>query len=44
MDAVKDFLKVSIDSGNGLVWVKGMVGPTSAATYTLQITGYLPSG
>ena len=44
MDAVKDFLKVSIDSVNGLVWVKGMVGPTSAATYTLKITGYLPSG
>ena len=35
---------MSIDSVNGLVWVKGLVGPTIAATYTLKITGYLPSG
>ena len=35
---------MSIDSVNGLVWVKGLSGITTVATYTLSITGYLPSG
>ena len=41
ISAVDDHLKVSIDSENNLIWVKGLVGETTIATYTITIKGRL---
>lgn len=42
--AVDDYMKVSVDSSNGLIWVKAMTGPVIETTYTVSITARLPTG
>ena len=42
---VRDYLKVSVDSEAGLIWIKALSGgPAPGFSYSITITGQLPTG